>query len=308
MTVRLYRSTDAGAPQLGSVGAIRSILKACLVAGYGSRTSAGWSMPFEDAANSKCVFKQGGTDGRYLWIDNSENLRYAKVNGYMTMSDIDTGTEALCDDFPDGFGYFSGTAYSTTTEWILIASDRFFYFIPSAQTKRFTHAVFFGDVEMLGEPSDYNLSIACYLSSSEASNTSFGTMAQPLIRAYSYSGRKIIRALSQQPASAVFDYFDLNSTSYIGDTNNLRYPEISIGGVVVKRMLIRDSVTLGLIGYLPSLLEPLNFFHSNSYSNTAYPLNTNSVVPYDGGYMVIHPGGVDGLDYCFVFKVDQVDG
>jgi hypothetical protein len=308
MTVRLYRSTDAGAPQLGSVGAIRSILKACLVTGYGSRTPAGWSMPFEDAANSKCVFKQGGTDGRYLWIDNSESYRYAKVNGYMSMSDIDAGTEPLCENFTDGVGYFSGTAYSTNTDWILIASDRFFYFLPSSQTKIYTHAVFFGDVEMIGEPSEYNLAIACYTTSSYASSSSFSSMLLPLMGASDYIGRVIIRALSQQPGSVEFDYFDISSTSYLGDTNYLRYPEVSIGGLVVKKILLRDKVTQGLIGYLPSMLEPLNFYHSSSYDNVAYPRNVNSITPYDGGYMVIHPGGDDGIDYCFVFKVDQIDG
>lgn len=47
---KLYSHTDANAPQLASVdGAIKTILKACLVTGYGDKAGAGWTMLFEDA-------------------------------------------------------------------------------------------------------------------------------------------------------------------------------------------------------------------------------------------------------------------
>ena len=47
MPVTVYRSTDAGAPLLtNSNGSLIAVLKACLVDGYGSKASAGWTAPF----------------------------------------------------------------------------------------------------------------------------------------------------------------------------------------------------------------------------------------------------------------------
>lgn len=45
-----YSHLDAGAPQLANVnGAIKTILKACLVTGYGDKAGAGWTALFDDA-------------------------------------------------------------------------------------------------------------------------------------------------------------------------------------------------------------------------------------------------------------------
>lgn len=46
---RLYSSSDSDAPQITNAdGAIKTILKACLVTGYGDRASAGWITLFDD--------------------------------------------------------------------------------------------------------------------------------------------------------------------------------------------------------------------------------------------------------------------
>lgn len=48
--VKYYSWQDDQAPQLSNVdGAIKTILKACLVTGYGSKAGAGWTALFEDA-------------------------------------------------------------------------------------------------------------------------------------------------------------------------------------------------------------------------------------------------------------------
>ncbi|MGP5041064.1 hypothetical protein [Psychrobacter celer] len=47
---KLYAYDDADAPQLADAdGVIKTILKACLVTGYGTKESAGWTSLFEDA-------------------------------------------------------------------------------------------------------------------------------------------------------------------------------------------------------------------------------------------------------------------
>lgn len=55
MAIRIYRSTDTGAPTRGAltglpVNMLRQILRACLVDGYGSKPAAGWSIVDEGSA------------------------------------------------------------------------------------------------------------------------------------------------------------------------------------------------------------------------------------------------------------------
>lgn len=48
--VKYYSHLDAGAPQLADTdGVIKTILKACLVTGYGTKAGAGWTALFDDA-------------------------------------------------------------------------------------------------------------------------------------------------------------------------------------------------------------------------------------------------------------------
>lgn len=48
--VKYYSHLDAGAPQLANAdGVIKTILKACLVTGYGTKAGAGWTSLFDDA-------------------------------------------------------------------------------------------------------------------------------------------------------------------------------------------------------------------------------------------------------------------
>jgi hypothetical protein len=59
MAVTIYRSTDAGAPALPAAGNYLganfyiSLLKACLVTGYGSKAGAGWSTIYDDTTTGK---------------------------------------------------------------------------------------------------------------------------------------------------------------------------------------------------------------------------------------------------------------
>lgn len=51
-----YSSEDAEAPQLGAdlTGGVKTVLKACLVTGYGTKPGAGWTMTGEE--DHKAVF------------------------------------------------------------------------------------------------------------------------------------------------------------------------------------------------------------------------------------------------------------
>jgi hypothetical protein len=61
MSSILMQSTDSGAPILenNTFGSLLSLLKACLVDGYGTTQPLGWSLEFEDVASHTSVFRPG---------------------------------------------------------------------------------------------------------------------------------------------------------------------------------------------------------------------------------------------------------
>ena len=95
MTVKVYRFDDASAPVLSaSPGALIGVLSACLVDGYGSKTGAGWT---KTVGTNVAAYKQGtGGSGMSLRVDNSVSaVGYARVVGYESMTDVNTGSNAF---------------------------------------------------------------------------------------------------------------------------------------------------------------------------------------------------------------------
>jgi hypothetical protein len=142
MTVRLYRSTDVGAPVLtGQTGSLVALLDACLVNGYGSVAAAGWTKAF--SATNKAAYKQNLTGsnnvlGMYLYVDDTGpgagSSREARCCGFETMSAITpTGTgqfpTAAQIAITGGFVAIrkSATADATGRAWTLVANGQTFY-------------------------------------------------------------------------------------------------------------------------------------------------------------------------------------
>ena len=83
----VYKSTDSGAPTLnGTKGTLITVLKACLVNGYGAKAGAGWTIALEDAANYKIIFRNDSTTGtgRYFRIQDNGRVSARTDNSYFT--------------------------------------------------------------------------------------------------------------------------------------------------------------------------------------------------------------------------------
>jgi len=154
MAVTLYLSTDASAPTLsGTVGSLVSLLDACLVNGYGSKSAAGWTIAY--TATNKRDYKQGtGSNGYYLDVDDSGPgagaAREARLRGYETMSALATGTLPFPTTAQSStFGVVcrkSTTADSTARPWYLIADATCFYlFVDTGDVAAYSMGVHFGD-------------------------------------------------------------------------------------------------------------------------------------------------------------------
>lgn len=142
MTVRIYRSTDAGAPVLtGQVGTLVALLDACLVNGYGTQAAAGWTKPY--AAANQGAYKQNNAvsnnpGGMYLYVNDAGPgvgaAREARVCGFETMTAITptgTGQFPTAAQSAIGAGYLvlrkSATADATARAWTLIANGATLY-------------------------------------------------------------------------------------------------------------------------------------------------------------------------------------
>src|SRR5262245_26448894 len=133
MAVTVYRSTDSSAPTLsGTAGDLVNVLDKCLVAGYGSKTAAGWSKPF--TGTNAAVFRMGGGNQFYLDVnDNGPGAgtgQEARVRGYETMTAVATGTGPFPTVAQLAAGIIvrkSAALSGTTRAWVMVADDRSFY-------------------------------------------------------------------------------------------------------------------------------------------------------------------------------------
>lgn len=139
--VTVFSSSDAGAPVLtADPGSLKTLLKACLVTGYGSKQGLGWQMPFESTDKNVAAFKSADptASGFYFKIDNSTTST-AKLSAYQTMTDINTGSNALVVD----------NLYSlNASAWKLIGHSKAFILLCDVSTNSSKSAcpILFGDL------------------------------------------------------------------------------------------------------------------------------------------------------------------
>lgn len=175
MTVRVYKSSDASAPALsGQAGALAAIFYACLVTGYGSATAAGWAREF--VSGNIAVFRAATGNRLRLRLDDT-STNEARIVGYETMSDANTGTGAFPTNGQVSGGLYvrkSNTADAVGRPWLLIATGTAFYFFadtgtastdyfaqPGPTAANSTPQLFFGDFTSFKAGDAYNTAIIC---------------------------------------------------------------------------------------------------------------------------------------------------
>lgn len=130
-TVRVYRSTDVGAPAhpTQTMGTLAALLRACLVTGYGTgideKLPAGWEEPYPETNGFSCFRALSGVRQFFQFNDSTAiNLNTTLLTSFDSMSDAQTGIG------PRGTTYF-GKWYSDTAVtdygWTVIADERTCY-------------------------------------------------------------------------------------------------------------------------------------------------------------------------------------
>lgn len=186
----IYKSTNADAPVMTGADntSIVRVLRACLVDGYGDKPGAGWVMPFVNADGTKAAFKNAGT-GFYLRIDDSAGY-YFKCASFESMSDIDTGINAIASEYSDrGRESLNNNAIP----WVVAANDKFVFLViytgyssyPNELTGIQVTSLFFGDFT----PNRNGDGFCCVSSDgSSSSNTVWGSLSNNIYIARNYAG------------------------------------------------------------------------------------------------------------------------
>jgi hypothetical protein len=242
MSWEIYRWDDASAPTLNATASsLVNVLDAVLVNGYGAKSAAGWSKPF--TGTNKAAFLQGtGSLGMYLRVDNPGTAVSARVAGYETMSDVDTGTQ----EFPaiaggGGYLFVSSTTDATARPWLIAAdSKRFFMLVGyNVATSSFTGAVqsayFFGDT-LPNNPGDaYSVGLWVYTSATQPNAASgMGTTTQTTFTAANFFTPRTHTGAATVVNNGFANYVPgLGNASTVGRATT-PYPDPVTGGMILS--------------------------------------------------------------------------
>lgn len=116
--VTVFSSSDKDSPILTSdAGSLKTVLKACLVTGYGDKAGLGWQMKFETENQLGAVFVSSDPTSAGFHLKIANNDATALLSVYRTMSDFDTGKNAMIEN----------RNYKTqASEWRLIGHGKAF--------------------------------------------------------------------------------------------------------------------------------------------------------------------------------------
>lgn len=125
--VRLYSHTDSDAPQLPAnnwTGAIKTILKACLVTGYGGKPGAGWTL--REETPNKAAFAMGDPACPPVALEVD--------SGNINITQLDLHWQGVKQSLNPNWGSSQfNRGYTSWVGWHLIASARGFVLLPLAR-------------------------------------------------------------------------------------------------------------------------------------------------------------------------------
>lgn len=278
MTVRVYSSSDSGAPALrgNTPGDLINVLTKCLVDGYGTgpnaKAPAGWTKPF--TGTNVAAFKQGaGSNGMYLRVDDTSTAtqyRRAVVVGYETMSDVNTGapqpfpTPAQKATGGTWYTHYGSGSVATPRQWKIIADEKFFWLLlttyPESNSYGYKEAYAFGDIIPF-KPGD--TTHTCLLSNDQDNNPNSSEN-------YPWYGVAISSILSRYRLVFARDYTNLGGPTTHGwhadhqkgnaswGTGDLQYPHGPDGGLYLSPVWVHNPQTApySIRGIMPGLWVP----------------------------------------------------
>jgi hypothetical protein len=253
--VHYYHSTMSGAPTLRYLaGSLIGILDACLINGFGSQAAQGsWEKVF--TGTNLAVYRSTDPNSTRLFLRvNDTALNDARVVGYETMSDVNTGT----GPFPTGTQLSGGlyirkspqTTYDPRT-WALYCDSRAFYFVCRPADPLYNYGwssgLYFGDIVSYKSDDAFH----CAILANPGSTGEFVLNRIPGNVAGNV-GAYIARGKAQTGASLTFIRYAHRRHLFVGDTGSYPSPD---GKLHVWPVEGWDNDT-ALRGRLPGFFSP----------------------------------------------------
>ena len=138
--VKVYRWDDEGAPQVESAaGSIKTILKACLVTGYGEgnkrKDALGWEMAFEKTQEACFRSTHPKATKWWLGVDDSkygDRARYVDLCGLLEPTSAKAGKvkqKVINSSGFHNFIYKENNDIRDNIKWVVVGNDRAFTLI-----------------------------------------------------------------------------------------------------------------------------------------------------------------------------------
>lgn len=263
MTVRFYTNTDSGAPALSGVaGSLNAVLKACLVDGYGSKASSGWTQEF--SGTNLAVFRPPSGTRMYLRV-NDTGTSTARIRGYETMSDVSTGDGLFPTDAQlNGGGYLYKASSGSGSGWVLVADQKRFTLIIApnvatvSESTGYGQGLFFGDIKSLKSGDAFHCFINAGLAT-DSTSSAFGSINNGPSGLSAAGGHFLARSYTQLGgavgASKHTDAVKTANTSTLG-VGGVAYPDPVTGGILVAPIYVAEAGNVR--GVLPGVWAPLH--------------------------------------------------
>lgn len=262
----IYKSTDTGAPQLSlTAGALNTVLKGCLVTGYGDKPAAGWEVVHDDLATKKLAIRSTSPKSikSVLLLDDTATKK-AAANAY---TGWDNNSNIGVNKFGTGAFFKNMTGSGSTVKWVIVATDNFFYLwtqndfgypylgIVSA----------FGDAKSFMGAVDYSVLMALATTATDSPASTANTSVQvsdggvasfaisPFKQEYAGLGDRQPTAATRSTSPTIFSEYVLYST-----TDSKISPALSLKGLL---MPYAEVVTPPNINGLPTLVDQPPFIN-----------------------------------------------
>lgn len=252
------------------------------------RAPAGFSKTY--SGTNKAAYRADAIAGTrlYLRVDDTGTTN-ARVRGYETMSDIDTGTGLFPTDAQisgGGYVYKSNGASSSPRSWSLYADDRIVYLLcDSANDSTWVGGFVFGDIDSYAPGDAY----CCALIASQGESANL-CLALLNSSSASYVARSY-RQVGSSLASARYSHGKTSSgLGYQGQT----YPSPVDNGLHLWPVEAFDSTSVAR-GLMPGLWNPIH------NSDTAHATLFDSVTGLSG--ITIKTNRTGGTNYCAAFDL-----
>lgn len=249
--VKVYRWDDAGAPQvLPGAGDIKTILKACLVRGYGENENRkeplGWEMPFENS-NDACFRSAHDKSTKWaLGVYGSAQYGGCNVVGLKDPKSVKTGGKAVFFKENSELQKFIYASYQMENkeplQWVVVGHSRAFcLIILNHDFAEICGSLYFGDFKSFSVADEDN----CIMlgTSSYSEDLNIGASTKSVV---------MVGYLGNFPADVYMSNILVDNSGHTGGA----YPNPITGGFSAENILIFEKNTEDkkiLRGQLPGL-------------------------------------------------------